>query len=32
MSQIHRVLPAGDIVREILKDSRDSLVRAGSIL
>ncbi|KAH8747343.1 hypothetical protein BGZ57DRAFT_1019865 [Hyaloscypha finlandica] len=32
VSQIHRVLPAGDIVREILKDSRDSLVRAGSIL
>jgi nitronate monooxygenase len=32
VSQIHRVLPAGDIVREILKDSRDTLVRAGSIL
>jgi nitronate monooxygenase len=29
---IHRVLPAGDIVREVLKDSRDSLVRAGSNL
>jgi nitronate monooxygenase len=32
VSQIHRVPPAGDIVREILKDSRDTLVRAGSIL
>jgi nitronate monooxygenase len=29
---IHTILPAGDIVREVLKDSRDVLVRAVSNL